>query len=55
MFNHASEVARACVAICERNGDWESARMIREKYFITKAQTDCVLLKPKDKHEDSPD
>jgi hypothetical protein len=52
MINHTSEVAKTCIAICERNGHWESARLIRERYFITQAQMPCVLLTPKVKHED---
>jgi hypothetical protein len=51
MFSHVYEVAKACIAICERNGDWESARQIREKYFINPSQG--ALLTPKVKHEDS--
>jgi hypothetical protein len=54
MFDHTYQVAKHCIEICERNGHWESARLIRERYFITKTQTECVLLKPKDIHEDSP-
>lgn len=52
MFNHTTEVAKACIAICERNGHWESARLIREKYFVN--QSLGALLTPKVKHEDSP-
>lgn len=51
MFSHVYEVAKACIAICERNGDLESARQIREKYFINPSQG--ALLTPKVKHEDS--
>jgi hypothetical protein len=52
MFSHVNEVARACIAICERNGHWESAKAIREKYFIN--QPLGALLTPKAKDEDSP-
>lgn len=52
MFNHVYEVAKACIEICERNGHWESARQIREKYFINQSQG--ALLTPKAKNEDSP-
>lgn len=51
MFSHVYEVAKACIEICERNGNWESARQIREKYFINSSQG--ALLTPKVKHEDS--
>jgi hypothetical protein len=52
MFNHTTEVAKACIAICERNGHWESARLIGEKYFIKPPQSLGVLLTPQGKHED---
>jgi hypothetical protein len=51
MFSHVYEVAKACIEICERNGHWESAKAIREKYFINPSQG--ALLTPKVKNEDS--
>jgi hypothetical protein len=52
-FSTAIETAKVCIEICERNGDFTSAFLIRERFHLGQPKQTCALLEPKDKNEDS--